>query len=246
MKRVPFKPLAAFFVIALAAGDAYADTPKFKAGDRVEFSANAACLGAQFAIPTKGTILQVNLGTTQNYVFQADAGPGQSPRTMTKPIYSQDCGIRLLEGGGPAPSLDVCPTEEPPGPVSKTSEASEATFKRVIYDRAREIEAEHHDVQRVGMKFELFESGKPYVNRLTGGGLRKDGSPHLLMHDGAPLDAVIYPIKARYAKCIERPTWKRLWLIEENFDCFKNTHNDWACPVGTGDTKFLKQVDLPK
>src|SRR5436305_1279743 len=53
--------------------------PKYKEGDRVEFSMNGACLGEQFAVPAKGTILQVNTGTAMNYVVQVDPLPGQAP-----------------------------------------------------------------------------------------------------------------------------------------------------------------------
>ncbi len=217
--------------------------PQYKVGDHVEFSENSACLGAQFAIPSKGTILAVNTGTAMNYVIRVDPAPGRSARTMTRPISAQECGFRTLAGVAPQ-QLDVCPTDEPAGPVSRASSPSAQTFKRVIYEQEKEIETQHRDVQKVGMTFELFELGPPFTNRLTGGGLRQDGSQHLLMHDGAPENATIYPLRARFSKCVQRPTWKRLWVIEENFDCFKNKAGDWACPVGVGETKFLKQVDL--
>ena len=79
---------------------------KFKVGDRVEFSANNACLGAQYAIPTKGTIEEVNSGmTSRNYVILADPLPGQAPRHMTIPMAREECGMRAL--GGPAPNIQV-------------------------------------------------------------------------------------------------------------------------------------------
>src|SRR5437588_12532801 len=68
--------------------------PKFKVGDHVEFSANGACLGEQFAIPTKGTILQVNLGYTMNYVMQVDPEPKIGRATCRKRMYTQECGFR--------------------------------------------------------------------------------------------------------------------------------------------------------
>jgi hypothetical protein len=79
---------------------------KFKVNDRVEFSQNAACLGAQYAIPTKGTIVEVNAGaTSRNYVILADPLPGQAPRRMTIPMAREQCGMRAL--GGPAPKIQV-------------------------------------------------------------------------------------------------------------------------------------------
>ena len=237
--------VVALGVLSTSAAFGQPVAPKFKVGDHVEFSANGACLGEQFAIPTKGTIIQVNLGSTMNYVMQVDPEPNKSPKTISRPIYTQDCGFRLLGGPAPAAPNYTCPLDPPAGPVSKADGPSEHVFKRVIYNDAVDAEATHADVQRVGMSFEIFQMGQPYANQMTEGGLRKDGSPHLLMHDGAPPNAVIYPVKVRYTKCIQRPTWKQLWVIEQNRDCFKNGFGDWACPVGTGATKFLTQVDLP-
>ena len=219
--------------------------PKFKVSDHVEFSANGACLGEQFAIPMKGTIIQVNLGSTMNYVIQVDPEPNKSPRTMSRPIYTQECGFRLLDAAAPPAPQYSCPLDPPAGPISKADGPTEQVFKRAIYDEAVEAEATHRDVVKIGMSFELFQAGKSYVNQITQGGLRQDGSLHLLMHDGAPQNATIYPVKVRYSKCIQRPTWKRLWVIEQNRDCFKNKLGDWACPVGTGDTKFITQLDVP-
>ncbi len=235
-----------FMVIAgTEVAQAQQNAPKYKVGDHVEFSLNGACLGAPYAIPTKGTIRQVNLGNAMNYVMDLDPEPNKSPKTVSRPIYTQECGFRILGGAAPAPIQYSCPSEPPAGPVSKTSAGSALVFQRVIYDSAKEAESTHADVQRVGMSFQIFEFGQPYINKITEGGLRKDASLHLLMHDGAPLNETIYPIKVRYTKCIQRPTWKQLWVIEQNVDCFKNRFGDWACPVGTGATKFLTQVDLP-
>lgn len=236
-------------ILMAIAGAAFAQTqnnaPKYKVGDHVEFSLNGACLGDRYAIPTKGTILQVNLGNTMNYVMQVDPEPNKSPKTVSRPIYTQECGFRMLAGNAPPPTQYTCPLDPPAGPVSKTDAASALVFQRVIYDSAKEAESTHADVQRVGMSFQLFQFGEPYINKIAGGGLRQDASVRLLMHDGAPLNATIYPIKVRYTKCIQRPTWKQLWVIEQNVDCFKNRFGDWACPVGVGATKFLTQVDLP-
>lgn len=85
-----------------AAGEGEA---KFKEGDRIEFSQNAACLGEQYSIPTKGTIIQVNPGIAKNYVILADPLPGQAPKQMAIPMTRQDCAMRLL--GGIAPKFQT-------------------------------------------------------------------------------------------------------------------------------------------
>lgn len=205
---------------------------KFKVGDHVEFSLNNACLGAPFAIPTRGTILQVNLGTVMNYVFQVDPEPNKTQRVVSRPMAIEECGMKLLNTAAPEAPRYNCPLTAPAGPVTGADAASAQVFQRVIYDDAVEVESTHADVQRVGMSFELFQPGNAYVN-------------NPIYHDGAPPNAVIYPIRVRYSKCIQRPDRKKLWVIEQNRDCFKNRQGEWACPVGVGETKFLTQIDLP-
>jgi hypothetical protein len=86
---------------------------KFKVNDRVEFSANNACLGSQYAIPTKGTIEEVNPGmTSRNYVILADPLPGQAPRRMTIPMAREECGMRALGGSGPKIQTDKLRVDE--------------------------------------------------------------------------------------------------------------------------------------
>lgn len=87
---MPMYLLAVATLLALftASADAQAQTPKFKVGDRVEFSRNSACLGDRFALQATGTIVQVNTTrSTMNYVIQIDPEPGRSPETTIVPIY---------------------------------------------------------------------------------------------------------------------------------------------------------------
>jgi hypothetical protein len=96
-------PAALIAGVLLMVSSVVAQQPKFKVGDRVEFSENSACLGQQFAIPSKGTILEVNTDYKMNYVIQVDPLPGKAPRIVTRPIYTQECGFRAL--GGAAPTI---------------------------------------------------------------------------------------------------------------------------------------------
>jgi hypothetical protein len=87
--------------------------PKFKEGDRVEFSANNACLDTQYAIPTKGTIEAVDPGpTSRSYVILADPLPGQAPRRMTIPMAREACGMRALGGAAPKIQTDKLRVDE--------------------------------------------------------------------------------------------------------------------------------------
>ena len=90
--------VVALISLGISAARAQTVVPKYKEGDRVEFSMNGACLGAQYAVQAKGTVLQVNTGNIMNYVVQVDPLPGQAPRVVSRPIYTQECGFRPLAG----------------------------------------------------------------------------------------------------------------------------------------------------
>lgn len=85
---------------------------KFSVNDRIEFSENNACLGQQYSIPRKGTILEVNPGIERNYVILADPLPGQAPKQMTIPLARQECSMRLLGGAAPKFQVDKLRVDE--------------------------------------------------------------------------------------------------------------------------------------
>jgi hypothetical protein len=116
MNRTNFKSLmllTALACLAFMPRQSQAQTPKYKEGDRVEFSANNACLGSQYAIPTKGTIEEVNPSpTARYYLILADPLPGQAPRRMTIPMARQECGMRALAGAAPQIQTDKLRVDE--------------------------------------------------------------------------------------------------------------------------------------
>jgi hypothetical protein len=128
-----------------------------------------------------------------------------------------------------------CPFNEPPGKVTKTSPASAALFKRVIFERAAaKINPDSISApKRVGLTFLEFEMGTPYKNTLTSsrfGDKRR--------HDGAPVGAMIYPIKTKEMQCDLHGEQIRRSVEEVSRNCFKNRDGEWICPGRT--TKTLE------
>lgn len=142
---------------------------------------------------------------------------------------------------GGSPEQDGCPMGEPPGKVTKSSPASAQLFKRVIYEKmaARVSEASISAPKRIGLTFLDFELGRAYKNTLT-----SDRLGDKRLHDGAPVGAMIYPIKTKYLKCELYDRSITRWVIQQNFACFKDRFGDWVCPTDSV-PKFLEQRSIP-
>lgn len=117
----------------------------------------------------------------------------------------------------PQAGTDDCPFNETPGKVTATAKASEGLFKRVIYERYRDMESG----RRVGVTFLTFRLANSFVNRLTNNGL---------LHDGAPQGATVYRYKTDYFVCVRyTDSILRTEVKEGYFACFKDKSGDWAC-----------------
>ena len=140
-----------------------------------------------------------------------------------------------------APQLEGCPLVEPPGSVTKTSTASAQLFKRVIYERAaaRVNPASISAPKKVGLTFLDFKMGSPYKNTLTSsrfGDKRR--------HDGAPVGAMIYPLKATEMQCDLHGESIRRTVEEVERNCFKNRSGEWTCPGRT--TRSIERKLIPR
>lgn len=172
-------------------------------------------------------------GTKTKCAQQAAAG--QPPARNNSPAPRP--GVKS-EGG--ANEQAACPMTEPPGKVTRTSAASAALFKRVIYERAaaKINPGSMSAPQKVGLTFLEFTMGEPYQNTLTSsrfGDKRR--------HDGAPVGAMIYPLKTKELQCDLHGKEVRRWVAEVSHDCFKNRDGDWTCPGRT--TKVLENRLIP-
>jgi hypothetical protein len=136
---------------------------------------------------------------------------------------------------------ESCPMIEPPGRVTKTSPASAAVFKRVIYeDMAAKVGgASISGPKKIGLTFLEFEMGRAYKNTLTA---NRIGDRRL--HDGAPVGATIYPVKTKYVRCELYDREISRYVRQTNYACFKNSSGDWDCQVDSV-TKTLERGTIP-
>lgn len=164
------------------------------------------------------------------------------PTTTAKP--QPPAGTKPLPPGkgteNPTDEPAGCPMTEPPGKVTKTSAASAPLFKRVIYERAAaKVNPDSISApKKVGLTFLEFKMETPYKNTLTNsrfGDKRR--------HDGAPVGAMIYPLKTKELQCDLHGDAIRRTVTEVSRDCFKNRDGDWTCPGRT--TKFVETKLIP-
>ena len=160
-----------------------------------------------------------------------------------KPVASPTSKARpSVQGAGdPFAIPDGCPMNEPPGKATKTSPPSPQLFKRVIYDSmaAKVNEGSISAPKRIGLTFIEFEMGRAYKNTLSA---RRIGDRRL--HDGAPVRAMIYPVKTKYLRCELYDREINGYVRQTNYACFKNRFGDWDCPVDSV-TKTLERRSFP-
>lgn len=169
--------------------------------------------------------------------------------TKTRCSQVSGRGGRAAQTGGNAPRPETtagtpapagCPFSEPPGRVTKSSPPSAGLFKRVIYEKAAaKINPDSITApKKVGLTFLEFNMGEPYKNTLTSsrfGDKRR--------HDGAPVGAMIYPVKTKELQCDLHGREVRRRVTEVSHDCFKNRDGEWTCPGRT--TKVVESILIP-
>jgi hypothetical protein len=200
-------------------------TGKFKPGDRVMASPGMMNEDKYYQPCTVISAVKPN-----SYWLLCDPHNGISFRDTTV----REDFVRAWSNATPAPKIE-CPLEEPPGTVTKTAPASAALFKRMIYEK----EAASHHNYKVGVKFETFQMGQPYKNVWSG---RK------LLHDFLPQGTTVYPVKTRYATCVQaRPDdqYSRRTVWETCYSCAKDKFGEWTCGPGCGAKNPLEQHNVP-
>jgi len=154
---------------------------------------------------------------------------------------SSDVSRPKVEAGKGVTEQTECPMTEPPGKVTKTSSASAQLFKRVIYERAaaKINPASISAPKKIGLTFLEFDMGASYENTLTSsrfGDKRR--------HDGAPVGAMIYPVKTKELQCDLHGKEIRRRVTEVSHDCFKNRDGDWTCPGRTTKTVENRLIQI--
>jgi hypothetical protein len=242
--------VAVFFV---SGGDVSAQTAVCGVGTRVVFEDGTRGVGTILEIGTehphigwyriglswqpKGEWYPKNFGiltedTKAKCVQEADSKK-QPPNTASKSSSAKNTDTAL-------PEINGCPFDVPPGKVSSTSPASAGLFKRVIYERAAaKIDPESITApKRIGLTFLKFEMGAAYKNTLSSsrfGDKRR--------HDGAPVGAMIYPLKTTELQCDLHGKEVRRSVKEYSRDCFKSKDGVWVCPGSA--TKTIESKLIP-
>jgi hypothetical protein len=144
--------------------------------------------------------------------------------------------IRAWANATAAPNTPECPFNEPAGTVNRASKPSAELFKRVIFEKYRDIS----NGRQVGITYQSFQMGAPYKNVV----MSVPGRGVQLKHDGAPEGATIYPLKTKYLFCDKYTDSTLGWVIESQFACFKDKFGNWVCPVDSV-PKYLEQIYLP-
>ena len=233
---------------------AVAQDPNFKAGDRVEanmsnYSANADWRKATIieVMMWQGSISgiyvktddgrQITLGKKDVRQLKEEIGKKAEGNDQPKPANNNNV-ISQPSGNiaGQTPEPGGCPMNQPPGQSTNTAKASAQLFKRVIYEwhAAKINPASISAPQQVGLTFLKFEMGAPYKNTLTSS---RFGDKRL--HDGAPVGAMIYPVKTRELQCDLHGTSVTRSVSERAGDCFKSRSGEWVCPLRT--TKLVSR-----
>ena len=122
-------------------------------------------------------------------------------------------------GGAPEEAPPACPFNEPQGTASKNSAPSPQLFRRVIYERYRDM----NPGRRVGVTFDGFALASTQKNNVVNG--------HLIQ-PGAPQGAALYRYKVNvFLLCVGNPdeTISQTESQEQYFLCFKDKAGDWAC-----------------
>ena len=197
---------------------------KFKPGDRVKASPGMMEEDKYYQSCTVLKEMKPNA-----YYLMCDPHKGISFQDYTV----REDFVRAWDNATPAPTFD-CSFDQPPVVNTKTSAASAALFKRIIY----EWQAVMNSKTRVGVTFETFQIGSPYKNVYA-------NTKNALLHEGFPQNATIYPIKTRFVSCVEDKAWNYRGLFESVYNCAKNRFGEWSCGVG-GVTRTLDKQHIPK
>jgi hypothetical protein len=198
---------------------------KFKVGDRVKASPAMLKEDKYYQPCTITKVMPPNA-----YAMRCDPFNGISFEDFTV----REDFIRPWSNATPAPTFD-CSLDQPAAVNLKTSPASAAVFKRIIY----EWQAVSNSKTKVGVTFETFRIGTPFKNTYA-------RNKNALLYEGFPQNATIYPIKTRFVTCVEGNEYNYRTVWESGYACAKNRFGEWSCGVDGGAPRMLDKQNVPK
>lgn len=171
----------------------------------------------------------------------ADGSPSATPASWQdeQMVAKGDARIRRLTGKPPRAGTEGagrCVATRHGGTISGNRPASAALFRQKIADL---YAFRNSDRMTVGVQFEQFRVGAPIRNvvRLVPGvGARR-------LNDGAPVDAMMYPVASTYTVCEAYPgSGGRSRYINTHY-CFVDRDDGWACGGGGGPPPRITRVE---
>ena len=114
-----------------------------------------------------------------------------------------------------------CPTQVPPGTVTRSSPPSAQTFQRAIFDKVS-----YDERGQVGLVFTKFDMQPTRKNIIImNRGLAEKLYPNV------PEGAIVYPIKTTYVYCVQEASLSVRTVWKTDYTCMKDKFNDWSCPA---------------
>jgi hypothetical protein len=193
---------------------------------------------AGFAMSVVGRVTGATIQATYRLTNSSSSQDGTFTATLTSDADLKEAA--LLKPGkfrGQQCSYDAAA-----GIVSRTEQASEQLFKRVLYNwfDLDVKEGGTTNPLKVGVTFLEFQMGAPFTNRV----FVDPGTGAQRLHDGAPVGATIYPVKTTYIHCGRYRGSTERRVTQQNFACFKDRFDDWACPVDSVPVN-LEKISIP-
>jgi hypothetical protein len=117
-----------------------------------------------------------------------------------------------------------------PGDNSPNAKASEQLFKKEIWQRYFMLSQAGGNPSvnsplETGIAFLTFEMGTAFKN--TVGNLPGQGVSRI--NNGAPVNALIHPVKTKFVTCRKYATGVSRFMHDETMHCFKNKEGEWTC-----------------
>ena len=177
-------------------------------------SAAASSKAAEIYEKQADTLLNGQVPAPRNDVPPATAPPAQVPQALQQAPQAQ---------GAPQIAVDLqsCPTQVPPGTVSRSSPPSAQTFQRLIFD-----DVSFDERSQVGLVFTQFNMGSTRKNAIVSNGGQAEKQ-----HANVPESTTIYPIKTIYTKCVQDASLAVRTVWKADYVCMKDKFGDWSCPA---------------
>jgi hypothetical protein len=133
--------------------------------------------------------------------------------------------IRDLDENREAVSV-TCSFTPPPGNFNGSSPASDALFQREIYDwYNRLVNGSLSRPTRIGIVFTSFNRNAAYKNTVV----NIPGRGATRRHEGAPVNATIYPVKATFFVCEDYNGSVSQKQVNSDFSFFISKDGEWTC-----------------